>query len=189
MSTSEKISLVRVSLESLAVHDEVPNEALISLASIEHALGNDQILSMDALRLLLWHHPVHAIQEGNWFHVVSGLRTFQLAKHRLPGVEEIPIFLHVERDHLDIPVVSAADIFLSHLLFGLDLPSCDLDLTRLWQGLDGDLKKVLTPQLKSKVGLARLLGRNRRHLSPKNDSPASELKAVLGQQAFDLDDT
>lgn len=181
-SSPKKLEFKYVPRTALTMHDDIPDEVLTSLATIEHALGADQILSTEALKLLLLHHPIQAISDGDLVNVISGLRTYQLVKNRLREFDQLPVILHQIKGEFDIPTLSAADTYFSCLVFGLDFPAWDLDLTRLWQTVDGNLKRTLTPQLKSKIGLAKLLGRNRRHLSPKVAACTSVLKATLGRQ-------
>jgi len=138
-----------------------------------------------AVNLILQIHPIIVIkQRSGQLSCIAGLRSFQLAVCRLPPSYKIPILMVSNIPSDEIGNISAADVYLTNLLYGLESEAWGLSFVQIWQALE--LRSNLTPDLNSKTHLANVLGINRRRLSPKQPPLCSELRATLSSNGDDL---
>lgn len=138
------------------------------------------VITEAAASFILQTHPIVVIKEnGAQVACIAGIRSYQMAVSRLPPSYKIPVLIVSKFDSTEIKNISAADIYLTNLLYGLESQAWDLSFSQIWLALNSELRSNLTPGVNSKTQLANALGINRRNLSPKQPHLCSELRTTL----------
>lgn len=175
-----KTNLKWVPNKQVSLHERVTPNTVARLAGTIYQLTQGTLLTADALHLLLLSHPAIVIKKRTGeYACIAGLRSFQLAKSRLPPDQKIPVTIVEDVLSKDVRDFAASETYLTHLMYGLGGKAWDIGFARLWEGIDSYILSKLTPDLKDKSKLANHLGSNRRRLSSSPPPLKSQLKQTL----------
>ncbi|MDO9139586.1 MAG: hypothetical protein Q7U38_04590 [Methylobacter sp.] len=143
------------------MHPLLDNLAALS-SNLEYLLDSvREVVSPDYFLQLLQMHPLAIAKDKSQYYCISNPRLFQIAKIVLPDNQLLGFREMVNPRPESIAGFGQTDFYLCHLLFSLRLQDGNDQLCRIWQQLDDDLKREVTPGIKHQTVLVKLLQASR----------------------------
>jgi len=181
-SSIYNVQLIYGPLSQVELHPEIYREVGQAYAALNHKIEASAVFSPSAVHDLLHCHFIQVVRNRKKaFWCISGLRSWQLAKLCLTPEQEIPLILRQRIRKENIVRYAWTECYLSHLAFVLPDNIGKSGLAAFWQQLPQDLKQRLTPGLKDKAKVSRVLGGDRRLMSSPLKFPSSRLKAMADE--------
>jgi hypothetical protein len=158
----------------IGMHPLLENLAALS-SNLEYLLNSvREVASPEYFLQLLQMHPLAIAKEKGKYYCISNPRLFQIAKIVLPDNQLLSFREMVSPRPESIADFGQTDFYLSHLLFSLRLQDGNDQLCRIWQQLDDDLKREVTPGIKHQTVLVKLLQASRNLLYPRRKVPSKK---------------
>jgi hypothetical protein len=138
-----------------------------AITNLEYLLRDLDLVRPDALGPLLHLHPIAITKLNREYFCVAGMRSLQLARACLDKKATVPVLLLTGTSEEDIQYLGQLDVYLTNFLFALRPDDGDKQLTSLWQTVDRNIRKRLTPTLSNKEKFAAAIKTDRRYFSRK----------------------
>lgn len=159
-----KINYQEIELQHLRPHPRYGRYRELTALS-EMTLNDLTNMSKEAAIHFLQTHPIFALKtKGAHYHVISGQRTFQVAKAHFADTQPVPVafFNHLGTDK--VAELIDADMLLTALLFSGKKPRY---LGRLFERIPSEtLSNILPTSFNSKPKFAKVTGFARNTLFP-----------------------
>lgn len=171
-----RFTLQNISNSQLIISSQISSQVKRTIAGTIQALKLPKILTVETVAACLTAHPPVVYQAGDYFAAYQNLRSVELAR-LLPADSCVTVIvdnLYVPSPTIDTEAVT--DALRTAVIFGLDLHACPGDLLSLWECLDKDSRRAVSPNFVTKSGLAAALNINRRELSTQRVEVASNYK-------------
>lgn len=109
------------------------------------------------------------------YHCVGGLRTYQIAKARLPPETRVRVLVDDETGD-EVGPRALRELFLGAVAFGIRGSRSAAQLEALRKMLPVDFLTQFFPRIKSRTAMTRVFGFGRSALSPRKDESDPETK-------------
>jgi hypothetical protein len=143
------VALARLDTIHPAVSDLARSFTDLTLTAVPSTLSEKAITS------LLYLHPIQALDTGDEFKVIAGLRSYQLAGSHYADDEKVPVLLYKKHTCEQIRHLAETDLLASRILHSLGSKSPE-QLLRLIKLLGADVADRLAPGLSSMRAIKRL---------------------------------
>ncbi len=157
---SIKIDILQLSLNEIATHPHL--EKIIALQSnFEYLMTNSRMMDPEAVKIYMALYPIFVVEENKAYFAINNVRVLQLAK--IYDFDELKFNCYLVSGLSDegIAQMASIDFYLNHLLFSFRSHDAADQICRLFNEL-GDLKKVISPEMRHLKNLADELGVDRR---------------------------
>ena len=141
--------------------------------NMEYLLDSIQLIRKDFFDQLLHCHPLTVIEKSGKIYCIANLRLFQAAKILLDDTHKIPCIHVINLPNESIVNFAQADFYLTHLLYSLRPADSDSQFLILWNQMDADLRKKITPDITNVTLQAKLMKQPRQQAymrRKKNDT-------------------
>jgi hypothetical protein len=153
---------IELNFGQIAGMHPVLDDLVILSSNLEYLLDSvREVVSPEYFLQLLQAHPLAIAKDKSQYYCISNPRLFQIAKIVLPDSQLLSFREMLNPGPESITDFGQTDFYLSHLLFSLRLQDGNDQLCRIWQQLDDDLKREVTPGIKHQTVLMELLNASR----------------------------
>jgi hypothetical protein len=144
---------------------------------MEYLLDSIQLIRKDFFDQLLHCHPLTVVEKSGKIYCIANLRLFQAAKILLDDTHKIPCLQVMNLSADAIVDFAQADFYLTHLLYSLRPADSDSQFLILWNQMDADLRKKITPDITNVTLQAKLMKQPRQQpytRRKKNDTHGTD---------------